>query len=46
MLKIARDEGIVLGVISNHLGFWFHEDGPECQKGLLDFVWHFSFCLL
>ncbi|OLQ11145.1 Neutral alpha-glucosidase C [Symbiodinium microadriaticum] len=37
VLKIARDEGIVLGVISNHLGFWFHE---ECAApcGLRDLV--------
>ncbi|CAE7305209.1 yihX [Symbiodinium pilosum] len=29
VLNIARDQGIILGVISNHIGFWFHE---ECAK--------------
>mmetsp|Transcript_41283 Transcript_41283/g.84976 ORF Transcript_41283/g.84976 Transcript_41283/m.84976 type:complete len:166 (+) Transcript_41283:143-640(+) len=34
---VAPCEGIVLGVISNHLGFWFHE---ECATpcGLRDLV--------
>ena len=34
VLNIARDQGIILGVISNHIGFWFHEV-PAVEAAIL-----------
>eukprot|EP00434_Breviolum_minutum_P040934 symbB.v1.2.036398.t1/scaffold5128.1/size30560/4 len=36
VLRAAKEQQVVLGMISNHLAFWFHKECGEALKDLID----------